>query len=386
MVAVERTLPTDESSALFELVQDLCAKELAPRAAEYEAAERFPREVFRTLGHAGLLGLPYDEQYGGGGQPYEVYLQVVEELARHWLTIGLGVSVHSLACYGLANFGTEEQKEKWLPGMLGGDQLGAYCLSEPQSGSDAAALTTRAVRDRDNSGEAYTVTGTKAWITHSGHADFYTLMVRTSDDGAKGVSALLAEAGTPGMSFGKPENKMGMRGSVTAQVLLDGARVPAERLIGVEGQGFSIALSALEAGRLGIAACAVGLAQAALDAAVEYAKSRQQFGHPIAEFQGVGFMLADMATSVAVGRAAYLTAARRRDAGLPYGTEAAMAKLFCTDMAMKVTTDAVQVFGGYGYTADFPVERYMREAKVLQIVEGTNQVQRLVISRTLTRA
>ena len=383
MVAVDRTLPSDESRALFELVQDLCAKELAPRAAEYEAAERFPREVFRTLGQAGLLGLPYDEEYGGGGQPYEVYLQVVEELARHWLTIGLGVSVHSLACYGLADYGTAEQKEKWLPGMLGGDQLGAYCLSEPQSGSDAAALTTRAVRSGD---DAYTVNGTKAWITHSGHADFYTLMVRTSDNGAKGISALLAEAGTPGLGFGKPENKMGMRGSVTAQVLLDGVRIPAERLIGAEGQGFSIALSALEAGRLGIAACAVGLAQAALDAAVEYARSRQQFGHAIADFQGVGFLLADMATAIAAGRASYLAAARRRDAGLAYGTEAAMAKLFCTDMAMKVTTDAVQVFGGYGYTADFPVERYMREAKVLQIVEGTNQVQRLVISRALTRS
>ncbi|MBW8803306.1 MAG: acyl-CoA dehydrogenase family protein [Catenulisporales bacterium] len=382
MVAVERALPNEEAVALFELVQELCAKELQPRAAQYEAEERFPREVFRTLGHAGLLSLPYEEKYGGGGQPYEVYLQVVEELARNWLTVGLGVSVHSLACYGLAKFGSEQQKETWLPGMLGGDQLGAYCLSEPQSGSDAAALTTRAVLE----GDAYTVRGTKAWITHSGHADFYTLMVRTSDDGAKGISALLAEAGTPGMSFGKPENKMGMRGSVTAQVLLDGARVPAERLIGVEGQGFSIALSALEAGRLGIAACAVGLAQAALDAAVEYAKNREQFGKPIVDFQGVAFLLADMATGVATGRAAYLAAARRRDAGLPYGTAAAIAKLHCTDMAMRVTTDAVQVLGGYGYTTDFPVERYMREAKVLQIVEGTNQVQRLVISRALTRA
>jgi len=382
MVAVERTLPSEEAEALFSLVEDLCAKELAPRAAEYEAAERFPREVFRTLGRAGLLGLPYDEKYGGGGQPYEVYLQVVEELARNWLTVGLGVSVHSLACYGLATFGSDEQKRRWLPDMVGGELLGAYCLSEPQSGSDAAALSTRAVRD----GDVYSVSGTKAWITHSGQADFYTLMVRTSDDGAKGISALLAEADTPGMTFGKPEKKMGMRGSVTAQVLLDGARVPAERLVGTEGQGFTIALSALEAGRLGIAACAVGVAQAALDAAVEYAKERQQFGKAIADFQGVGFMLADMATAVATGRAAYLAAARRRDAGLPFGTEAAMAKLFCTDMCMKVTTDAVQVFGGYGYTADFPVERYMREAKVLQIVEGTNQVQRLVISRALTRS
>ncbi|NUR31605.1 MAG: acyl-CoA dehydrogenase [Catenulispora sp.] len=381
MVTVERSLPSDEAESLFELVQDVCAKELAPRAAEYEAEERFPREVFRTLGRAGLLGLPYDEKYGGGGQPYEVYLQVVEELARNWLTVGLGVSVHSLSCYGLATFGSEEQKQRWLPDMLGGEQLGAYCLSEPQSGSDAAALKTRATLE----GDVYTVTGTKAWITHSGHADFYTLMVRTSGEGPRGISALLAEAGTPGMTFGKPENKMGMRGSVTAQVLLDGARVPADRLIGAEGQGFTIALAALEAGRLGIAACAVGVAQAALDTAVEYAKTRQQFGKPIADFQGLGFLLADMATGVATGRAAYLAAARRRDAGLPYGTEAAMAKLYCTDMAMRVTTDAVQVLGGYGYTADFPVERYMREAKVLQIVEGTNQVQRLVISRALTR-
>ena len=381
MATVERSLPSDEAEALFGLVQDLCAKELAPRAAEYEAEERFPREVFRTLGRAGLLGLPYDEKYGGGGQPYEVYLQVVEELARAWLTVGLGVSVHSLACYALATYGSEEQKHKWLPDMLGGEKLGAYCLSAPQYGYAAAALSTRAVR----AGDAFRVTGTKAWITHSGHADFYTLMVRTSDEGSKGISALLAEAGTPGMTFGKPENKMGMRGSVTAQVLLDDARIGADRLIGAEGQGFGIALCALEAGRLGIAACAVGLAQAALDAAVEYAKTRHQFGRPIAEFQGLGFLLADMATGVATGRAAYLAAARRRDAGLPYGTEAAMAKLYCTDMAMRVTTDAVQVFGGYGYTADFPVERYMREAKVLQIVEGTNQVQRLVISRALTR-
>ena len=381
MVAVDRALPNDEAQALLELVRDLSAKELTPRAAGYEAEGRFPREVFKTLGAAGLLGLPYPEQYGGGGQPYEVYLQVVEELARHWLAIGLGVSVHSLSCYPLAKFGTAAQKDEWLPGMLGGDQLGAYCLSEPQSGSDAAALATRATRDGDD----YSVTGTKAWVTHGGEAEFYSLMVRTSDDGARGISTLLAEAGTAGLSAAKPETKMGMRSSTTAQIRLDGARVPVGRLIGAEGQGFSIALSALEAGRLGIAACAVGVAQAALDTAVDYAKQRTQFGKPIAEFQGLGFMLADMATAVETGRSAYLAAARRRDAGKSYGTQAAMAKLYCTDMAMRVTTDAVQVLGGYGYTSDYPAERYMREAKVLQIVEGTNQVQRLVISRALTR-
>uniref|UniRef100_UPI0006E2C8A2 acyl-CoA dehydrogenase family protein n=1 Tax=Peterkaempfera griseoplana TaxID=66896 RepID=UPI0006E2C8A2 len=277
-------------------------------------------------------------------------------------------------------FGSEEQKQRLLPGMLGGELLGAYCLSEPQSGSDAAALRTSAVR----SGDTYTVNGTKAWITHGGHADFYSTLVRTGQPGPAGISALLIDAGTPGLSAAPPERKMGMKSSPTAQIHFDGARVPADRLVGEEGQGFSIALSALDSGRLGIAACAVGLAQAALDQAVEYARNRRQFGRPIADFQGLSFMLADMATQVEAGRALYLAAARRRDAGLAFTKQAAMAKLFCTDAAMRVTTDAVQVLGGYGYTQDFPAERYMREAKVLQIVEGTNQIQRMVIGRRLT--
>jgi alkylation response protein AidB-like acyl-CoA dehydrogenase len=286
-----------------------------------------------------------------------------------------------LACHPVAGYGTAEQRERWLPDMLGGDLLGAYCLSEPGSGSDAAALATRAVRDGDH----YTVNGTKAWITHGGVADFYNLLVRTGGDGPGGISCLLAEAGTPGLSAATPERKMGANASTTAQILLTDAHVPADRLIGAEGQGFEIAMSALDSGRLGIAACAVGLAQAALDAAVTYAGERRQFGRAIGEFQGLSFMLADMATAVAAARALYLSAARLRDAGRPFGTDAAMAKLFATDMAMRVTTDAVQVFGGYGYVEDFPVERYMREAKVLQIVEGTNQIQRVVIGRALTR-
>jgi len=380
-VSTDRLLPSDEAEALLELTRELADKELRPRAAEYEERAEFPREVFRTLGRAGLLGLPYPESYGGGGQPYEVYLQVVEELAGAWLAVGLGVSVHTLACYPLAAFGTEEQRERWLPDMLGGGRVGAYCLSEPESGSDAAALSTRAVLD----GDAYLVNGVKAWVTHGGVADFYNLMVRTSDAGSRGISCLLAEAGTPGLVPQPPEKKMGMSASPTAQIVLDGARVDADRLLGAEGQGFAVALAALDGGRLGISACAVGLAQAALDYAVAYAKEREQFGRSIAEFQGVGFMLADMATQVAAARALYLAAARLRDAGRPYGAEAAKAKLFSTDAAMRVTTDAVQVLGGAGYVQDHPVERWMREAKVLQIVEGTNQVQRLVISRSLTR-
>ncbi|NUU23648.1 MAG: acyl-CoA dehydrogenase [Streptomycetaceae bacterium] len=382
-MAVARTLPTEEAEALLALTRGLVAKQIAPRAAADEEAGAFPRDLFRTLGAAGLLSLPYPEEYEGGGQQYEVYLQVLEELAAAWLAVAIGVSVHTLSCYPLAAFGTEEQRAARLPRMLSGELLGAYCLSEPQSGSDAAALSTRALPDAD--GGAYTVTGTKAWTTHGGVADFYTVMARTGGEGPRGITALYVPADAEGLGFAAPEHKMGMRSSPTAQVHLDGVRVPFGDRIGAEGEGFRIALAALDAGRLGIAACAVGLAQAALDAAVEYAGERRQFGAPIADLQGVQFMLADMATAIEAGRSLYLAAARLRDAGRPFGKEAAMAKLFCTDAAMRVTTDAVQVFGGYGYTADFPVERYMREAKVLQIVEGTNQIQRVVIARHLTR-
>ncbi|MFE3857006.1 acyl-CoA dehydrogenase [Streptomyces griseorubiginosus] len=376
---VDRQLPTDEARDLISLVRDIAQHEIVPRAAEQEDAGHFPREVFTLLSRTGLLGLPYDSEHGGADQPYEVYLQVLEELAAARLTIGLGVSVHTLASYALATYGTKEQQVEHLPAMLGGGLLGAYCLSEPSSGSDAASLRTRAVRDSDD----WVITGTKAWITHGGVADFYTVMARTGEEGPRGITAFLVPADAPGVSAAAPEKKMGMKGSPTAQVHFDGVRVPDARRIGDEGQGFAIALSALDSGRLGIAACAIGLAQAALDEAVDYATGRQQFGRPIADFQGLRFMLADMATQIEAGRALYLAAARLRDAGRPFAKQAAMAKLHCTDTAMKVTTDAVQVLGGYGYTADFPAERYMREAKVLQIVEGTNQIQRMVIARHL---
>lgn len=374
-------LPTDEARELLELTQELADKELAPRADEYEQRGQFPREVVATLGRAGLLGLPYPGEYGGGAQPYEVYLQVLEVLANRWLAVAEAVSVHTLACYPLARYGTQAQRDSLLPAMLGGELLGAYCLSEPAGGSDAAAMTTRAVRD----GDSYVVNGTKAWTTHGGVADFYNVFCRTGGPGSRGISCLLADAATPGVVPQARERTMGLRASPVAQIAFDDARVPADRLLGGEGEGFAIAMQALDAGRLGIAACAVGLAQAALDYAVGYAQERSQFGRPIIEFQGVGFLLADAATQIAAARALTLAAARRRDAGHPYTTEAAKAKLFATDMAMRVTTDAVQVLGGYGYVADHPVERWMREAKVLQIVEGTNQIQRLVIARALDR-
>lgn len=376
---VSRQLPTEEARDLLALTRDLAQREIAPGAAAEEEAGRFPRETFALIGGAGLLGLPYPEEYGGGGQPYEVYLQVLEELAAARLTVGLGVSVHTLACHALALYGSKEQRAEHLPGMLGGTRLGAYCLSEPTSGSDAAALRTRAARD----GGDWTIDGTKAWITHGGVADFYTVLARSGGEGAHGISAYLVPGDAPGLSAGVPERKMGLKGSPTAQVHFDGVRVPDSRRIGELGQGFAIALGALDSGRLGIAACATGLAQAALDAALGYVLERRQFDRPLADFQGLRFMLADMATRIEAGRALYLAAARLRDTGQPFSARAAMAKLFCTDTAMQVTTDAVQLLGGYGYTADFPVERYMREAKVLQIVEGTNQIQRMVVARHL---
>ncbi|MQA60459.1 MAG: acyl-CoA dehydrogenase [Actinophytocola sp.] len=382
----ERLLPTTEAEDLLALARDIAREELAPLAGEFEAAERFPREQFRLLGKSGLLGLPYPERWGGGDVTYEVYLQVLEELATAWMSVGVGLSVHTMSCFALAYYGTDEQRERWLPGMLGGDLLGAYALSESHAGSDAAALSTRAVRD----GDRYLVTGAKAWITHGGKADFYTTMVRTGEKDAaggkgSGISCLLVDADTPGLSAAPPERKMGMTASTTSQLLFEGAPVGADRLIGGEGTGLKIALDSLASGRLGIAACSVGLAQAALDEAVAYAKQRTQFGKSIIEFQGVEFLLADMAAAVESSRATYLEAARRKDRGLPFARQASIAKLVATDAAMKVTTDAVQVLGGAGYTKDFPVERYMREAKVPQIFEGTNQIQRMVIARELRK-
>jgi hypothetical protein len=304
---------------------------------------------------------------------------VLEEIGAVWASVAVGVSVHALSCYPLAQFGTDDQRARWLPDMLSGDLLGAYCLSEPHAGSDPSAMRTRAVRDGDD----YVLTGAKAWTTHGGHADFYTVMARTSDD-KRGISCFLVPADTPGLSADPPEHKMGLMGSATATMRFDGVRVPADRRIGAEGDGLAIALAGLDSGRLGIAAVATGLAQGALDAAVTYANEREAFGKPIAEHQGLSFLLADMAAAVQSARATTLAAARRRDLGLPFAMEASVAKLIATDNAMRVTTDAVQVLGGYGYTRDFPVERYMREAKVMQIFEGTNQIQRMVIGRALS--
>jgi alkylation response protein AidB-like acyl-CoA dehydrogenase len=380
-VPVDRELPTPEAHDLLALTRELADAELAPKAAQYEREERFPREVFRTLGDAGLLGLPFGEDVGGGGQPYEVYLQVVEELAARWASVALGISVHTLACFPIDRFGTDAQRRELLPDMVGGQLLGAYCLSEAHAGSDPAAM--RASAKAGDGG--WLANGEKAWVTHGGHADFYSTFLRTPDDGARGISCFHLTPDLPGFGAARPEEKMGLTGSTTAAVHLDDVPVPTDRLVGERGRGLSIALAALDSGRLGVSAVAVGLAQSALDLAVRYAGEREAFGRPIVEHQGVAFLLADMAAAVESARAMYLVAARRKDAGKDYGRQASIAKLVATDAAMKVTTDAVQVLGGAGYTRDHPAERYMREAKVMQIFEGTNQIQRMVIGKALAR-
>lgn len=375
---VERLLPAGEARELIELARQICAKVLDPIVDRHEKDESYPADVFATLGKVGLLSLPYPEDWGGGGQPYEVYLQVLEELAASWAAVAVAVSVHSLSCHPLMAFGTDEQQQRWLPDMLGGATVGAYSLSEPQAGSDAAALTCKATAT--NSG--YRIDGTKAWITHGGVADFYDLFARTGE-GPQGISCFLVAKDTPGLTFGKPEEKMGLHAVPTTTAHYDDVLLDSSRRIGAEGQGLQIAFSALDSGRLGIAAVATGLAQAALNEAVAYSQERKTFGRRIIDHQGLAFVLADMAAAVDSARATYLDAARRRDAGMGYSREASVAKLVATDAAMKVTTDAVQVFGGAGYTRDYRVERYMREAKIMQIFEGTNQIQRLVISRHL---
>ena len=377
-VPAERLLPSEEATAVVALARDFAASELAPRAARAEAEGRFPRDVFARLGELGLMGMPYEEEIGGG-LSYEVYLQVLEELAGAWATVAIGVSVHVMSCFALSRHGSAEARERWLGEMLGGELLGGYCLSEADAGSDAAAMRTRARRQ----GESFRIDGSKAWITHGGEADFYTLFARTSDDRTRGISCFLVPGDAAGISARAPERKMGLTGSVTAALDWDGVEVDAERLVGAEGAGLLIALEALDSGRLGIGAIAVGVAQRALDHAVAYAGERHAFGRPIAEHQGLGFLLADMAAAVESARATVLEAARRRDRGLPFSRQASIAKLVATDAAMSVTTDAVQVLGGYGYTQDFPVERLMREAKAMQIFEGTNQIQRMVIARQL---
>jgi butyryl-CoA dehydrogenase len=365
------------------MVRDFARNEVEPTAAERDEEERFDRAIFDQMGELGLCGIPWPEEYGGIGGDYLGYVIAVEELSRVCASVGVTLSAHtSLAGWPIFKFGNEEQKQKFLRPMAEGKKIGAYGLTEPGSGSDAGNMKTTAKKDGDH----YIINGSKIFITNAGDAEIYVVFARTDiDAGTRGVSAFIVEKETPGFSFGKKEKKLGIRSSPTLEIIFEDCRVPAENLLGKEGEGFKIAMMTLDGGRNGIAAQAVGIAQGALDASVNYAKERKQFGKPIGVNQGIGFKLADMATKVEAARLLTYQAAWRESEGLPYGKESAMSKLFAGDIAMEVTTDAVQVFGGYGYTKEYPVERYMRDAKITQIYEGTQEIQRLVISKMLLK-
>ncbi|MEW4149932.1 acyl-CoA dehydrogenase AcdA [Bacillus thuringiensis] len=374
---------SEEHEMIRKMVRDFAKNEVAPTAAERDEEERFDRELFDQMAELGLTGIPWSEEYGGIGSDYLAYVIAIEELSRVCASTGVTLSAHtSLAGWPIFKFGTEEQKQKFLRPMAEGKKIGAYGLTEPGSGSDAGGMKTIAKRDGDH----YILNGSKIFITNGGIADIYVVFALTDPESKqRGTSVFIVESDTPGFSVGKKESKLGIRSSPTTEIMFEDCRIPVENLLGEEGQGFKVAMQTLDGGRNGIAAQAVGIAQGALDASVEYARERHQFGKPIAAQQGIGFKLADMATDVEAARLLTYQAAWLESEGLPYGKESAMSKVFAGDTAMKVTTEAVQVFGGYGYTKEYPVERYMRDAKITQIYEGTQEIQRLVISRMLTK-
>ncbi|PFK05359.1 acyl-CoA dehydrogenase [Bacillus cereus] len=374
---------SEEHEMIRKMVRDFARNEVASTAAERDEEERFDRALFDQMAELGLTGIPWPEEYGGIGSDYLAYVIAIEELSRVCASTGVTLSAHtSLAGWPIFKFGTEEQKQKFLRPMAEGTKIGAYGLTEPSSGSDAGGMRTTAKRDGDH----YILNGSKIFITNGGIADIYVVFALTDPESKqRGTSAFIVESDTPGFSVGKKESKLGIRSSPTTEIMFEDCRIPVDNLLGEEGQGFKVAMQTLDGGRNGIAAQAVGIAQGALDASVEYARERHQFGKPIAAQQGIGFKLADMATDVEAARLLTYQAAWLESEGLPYGKESAMSKVFAGDTAMKVTTEAVQVFGGYGYTKDYPVERYMRDAKITQIYEGTQEIQRLVISRMLTK-
>ncbi|NWN97187.1 MAG: acyl-CoA dehydrogenase [Bacillus sp. (in: Bacteria)] len=372
---------SEEHEMIRKMVRDFAINEVAPTASERDEEERFDREIFDQMAELGLTGIPWPEEYGGIGSDFLAYAIAVEELSRVCASMGVTLSAHtSLAGWPIFKFGTEEQKQKYLKPMAQGKKIGAYCLTESGSGSDAGGMKTMARKEGDH----YVLNGSKIFITNGGVAEIYVVFATTDPESKhKGTTAFIVESNFSGFKVGKKEKKMGIRSSPTTEIIFEDCIVPQENVLGEEGQGFKIAMMTLDGGRNGIAAQAVGIAQGALDAAVSYAKERVQFGKPIITNQGISFKLADMATNIEAARLLTYQAAWLESAGLPYGKASAMAKLFAGDTAMKVTTEAVQVFGGYGYTKEYPVERFMRDAKITQIYEGTQEIQRLVISRML---
>ena len=374
---------TAEQIAMRKLVRDFTKKEIAPRAAIIDDTDEFPRAILKKMADLGLLGLPIPEEYGGVGADYMSYMLAIEEISYASAAIGVILAVHtSVGTMPILHFGTPMQQEKYVPKLAAGELIGAFALTEPSAGSDAQSIETRAVQDGDH----YILNGNKVFITNGGEADVYTVFAKTDPNrGASGVSAFIVERGMPGFVIGRKERKMGLNGSATAQLVFDDLRISASQRLGAEGDGFRIAMSQLDGGRIGIAAQALGIARAAFDVASSYVLQRKQFGRPIADFQAIQEMIADMGTSIEAAMLLTYRAASLRARNLTCTVEASMAKLYTTDVAMRVTTDAVQLLGGYGYTKEYPVERYMRDAKVTQIYEGTNQIQRIVIAKALTK-
>ncbi|GGC86277.1 acyl-CoA dehydrogenase [Thalassobacillus devorans] len=375
---------TDEQEMMRKMVRDFAQKEVAPAIERMETEDRFPREVVTKMGELGLMGIPIPEKYGGSEMDYTSYIIAIHELSKVSATVGVILSVHtSVGTLPILNFGTEEQKQKYIPKLASGEYLGAFALTEPSAGSDAGSLKTRAVKQ----GDTYILNGSKVFITNGGEADTYIVFARTNmeESGYQGVSTFIVEKDTPGLIIGKKEKKMGLHGSSTVQLTFDNCEVPAEQMLGKEGEGFKIAMSNLNSGRIGIAAQSLGIAEAAMEHAVDYAKEREQFGKPIAKQQGLSFKLADMATEVEAAKLLTYHAAALKEAGAPCNKEVSMAKMYASKTAMKNAIEAVQVYGGYGYTEDYPVERLFRDAKVCEIYEGTNEIQHIVISKHLLK-
>ena len=376
---------TEEQKLIRDMVRSFAEAEVAPSARIRDEEERFDRALmYDRLGELGLTGIVFPEEYGGGGADYISYAIAVEELSRVCGSTGVTLSAHlSLCANPIYLFGTEEQKQKFLVPLAKGEKMGGFGLTEPSAGSDAGGTKTTATRDGDD----WILNGSKIFITNGGEAETYVVLARSDKSAEKhrGISAYIVEKGTPGFSFGKKEAKMGIRSSPTMELVFENCRIPGANLLGKEGQGFKVAMKTLDGGRIGIAAQALGIAQGAFDAALAYTKEREQFNRSICSFQGVSFQLADMATQIEAARLLIYNAAYRASAGLSYSQESAMAKLFASETAMKVTTQAVQLFGGYGYTREFPVERMMRDAKITEIYEGTSEIQRVVIGAALTR-
>jgi len=366
------------------MVKDFAEKHIREHVMEWDEAQTFPVDVFKKLGELGLMGVLVPENYGGSGFGYQEYVDVIVGISKVCGSIGLSLAAHNSLCTGhILAFGNEEQKAKWLPKLATAEWIGAWGLTEANTGSDALRMMTTAKLE----GDEYVINGTKNWITHGNSGDIAVVMVRTGESGSSaGISAIVVERGIPGFSAGKKENKLGMRASETTEMIFDNCRVPKENLLGVEGEGFKQAMKVLDGGRISIAALSLGIAKGAYEAAVAYAKERHQFGQPIANFQGISFKLADMATEIEAAELLIRQAADMKNRGLKMTKESAMAKYFASEVSVKVSTDAVQIFGGYGYTKDFPVEKFYRDSKLCTIGEGTSEIQKIVIAREILNA